>query len=320
MSWFSNLFTNETVAIAASTNNSTATEPYAAVREKISNGKVAEQINILRNLLITLPISESNRLKYARQAMTSNNYYGRSRSWPHRQKMNDLLSLLSESISDIDVERSDMKTLFRIIDLCNMTLPMMIRELEIKIGQKNWSDELVSLENMAKAIDKMLAEIAVLPTRRSILNLDTPSGTEKAKGFPDISPYKENEELYTSLENLEKDWDKASELPLSAEDDYVIERVGNSYLPDALLLFDRFSTRTGSGNNQKALSIVKEQVSLIHQQVLFVLEQHEEDSFDLMETHTEFLKMKNARMGVPKSEDKEKLNLSKGSERSEPAS
>lgn len=318
MSWFSNLFTNEAVSFAVSDQRATTLEPYSAVREKISKGSVREQISIIKNLILTLPISNKDRTKYLRSGISGNSYYGKSRSWPHREKLNGLLLLLSTSIEDIDVERSDMKTLFHIIDLCNTTLPTMARELEIKIGQKNWLDEPRILDEMVSAVNKMLAEIAVLPTRRSILNLDVSPNNQKSKEFPDISSYKHNEELYASLENLEKDWDKASELPLSAEDDYVIERVGNSYLPDALLLFDRFSTRTGSANNQKALSIVKEQVQLIHQQVLFVLEQHEEDSFDLMETHTEFLKMKNARMGVKEVNGNDGLKLDKESSESTP--
>lgn len=316
MSWFSNLFTNEAVSFAVSDQRTNTLEPYSAVREKISKGSVREQINIIKNLILTLPISNKDRTRYLRSGISGSSYYGKSRSWPHREKLNGLLLLLSTSIEDIDVERSDMKTLFHIIDLCNTILPTMARELEIKIGQKNWYDETKILDDMVIAVNNMLAEITLLPTRRSILNLDTPSNTQKSKEFPDISSYKHNEELYALLENLEKDWDKASELPLSAEDDYVIERVGNSYLPDALLLFDRFSTRTGSANNQKALSIVKEQIQLIHQQVLFVLEQHEEDSFDLMETHTEFLKMKNARMGVQDVDDTKRLSL--GKESSEP--
>lgn len=311
MSWFSNLFTNEAVSLAVSEQGTATLEPYSAVRGKISNGSVGTQISIIKNLILSLPISNKDRTKYLRNGISSSGSYGKTRSWPHRQKLNDLLYLLATSIGDIDVQRSDMKTLFRLIDLCNVTLPAMARELEIKIGQKNWYDETKILDDMVTAVNNMLAEITLLPTRRSILNLDTPSNNPKSKEFPDITFYKENEELYPSLEKLEKDWDKASELPLSAEDDYVIERIGNSYLPDALLLFDRFSTRTGSTNNQKALAIVKEQVNLIHQQVLFVLEQHEEDSFDLMETHTEFLKMKNSRMGLDEKIANEGMQLEK---------
>jgi hypothetical protein len=313
MSWFSNLFSNEVVSLAVSDQGLAKPEPYDMVRAKINSGAVSQQISIISNLVMGLPISNKDRTKYLRSGISVTTSYGKGRSWPHREKLTNLLSLLSTSIADIDVQRSDMKTLFHLIDLCNSTLPAMSRDLEIKIGQKDWSEEYRILADMATAISTMLDEIATLPTRRSILNLEIVSNNPKTKDFPNIDDYKENEELYSSLEKLKQDWDKASELPLSAEDDYVVERVGNSYLPDALLLFDRFSNRTGSANNQKALSIVKEQVKLIHQQVLFVLEQHEEDSFDLMETHTEFLKMKNSRMGLNESIEDTGLQLEKDS-------
>lgn len=313
MSWFSNLFSNEVVSIAVSDQGSAKPEPYDTVRAKIASGAVSQQISIISSLIMGLTISSKDRTKYLRSGISVTSHYGKVRSWPHREKLASLLTLLSTSIMDIDVQRSDMKTLFRLIDLCNSTLPSMSRDLEIKIGQKDWSDESRIIADMVTAINTMLTEIATLPTRRSILNLETVSNNPTAKGFPDIEEYRSNEELHSSLVELEKDWDKAAALPLSAEDDYVIERVGNSYLPDALLLFDRFSNRTGSANNQKALAIVKEQVQLIHQQVLFVLEQHEEDSFDLMETHTEFLKMKNSRLGLEEKIEDKGLQLEKDS-------
>ena len=310
MSWFSNLFSNEVVALAVSDQGSAKPEPYDAVRAKIVNGSVARQITIIKNLLIVLPISNKDRTRYSRTAGTSP-YSGKTRSWPHRMNVDSLLNLLATSLEQIDVSRSDMKTLFHVIDLCNSKLPAMFRELELQVGQQDWNNEYSILKQMEADLKRILVEISLLPTTRSILNLEISRETSQQKGFPNIDSYKGNEELYLALEVLEKDWDKASALPLSAEDDYVIERVGNSYLPDALLLFDRFSNRTGSTNNKKALSIVKEQVQLIHQQVLFVLEQHEEDSFDLMETHTEFLKMKNSRIGIPEGNGDNVLQLEK---------
>lgn len=309
MSWFSNLFSNEVVSLAVSDQGVVKPEPYDAVRAKITNGGVTRQIEIINQLLIVLPISSKDRTKYLRSGEL--NYYGKASAFPHRKNVSDRLNLLARSLGVVDVQRSDMKTLFHVIDLCNSKLPAMLRELEIQIGQKDFSNESSILAEMTSALINILDEVAALPTTRSILNLETLHTVPDSKEFPDITSYKANDELYVALEILEKDWDKAAALPLSAEDDYVIERVGNSYLPDALLLFDRFSNRTGSTNSEKAISIVKEQVKLIHQQVLFVLEQHEEDSFDLMETHTEFLKMKNSRIGIPDVLEDKALQLGK---------
>jgi hypothetical protein len=308
MSWFSNLFSNEAVSLAISEQGTVKPEPYDVIRTKIVSGAVSQQIAIIRNLLLKLPASQTIRVRYI-SGDRNPSMYGVNNPWPHRQNIHDRLNLLSTTLHQIDVARADMKTLFRIIDLCNETLPSMFRELEIRVGQKDWSTENTSLKRMEQAIDNMLKEIAVLPTHRSILNIEVPANKSSNKTFPDLENYKDNNELYLVLEALKQDWEKASSLPLSAEDDYVIERVGNSYLPDALLLFDRFSHRTGSTNSGKALAIVKEQVGLIHQQVLFVLEQHEEDSFNLMETHTEFLKMKNSRIGIPEDKESKRLQL-----------
>jgi hypothetical protein len=299
MGWFSNLFTNEVVSLAIADEGTPKLEPYAAVRTKITSGVVAQQINIIRSLILNLPVSEAVRQKHL--GYSSSNYYGDHRAWPHRDKLCKLLRLLSTSLVEVDVARSDMRTLLHVINLCNETLPATFRELELRVGQGDWTTENQTLRKMEKDITGMLAEIAVLPTKRSILNLEAIDNNPQNKDFPNLETYRSNEELYASLKALQEDWDKAAALPLSAEDDYVIERVGNSYLPDALLLFDRFCHRTGSTNSGKAITIVKEQVSLIHQQVMFVLEQHEEDSFDLMETHTEFLKMKNSSIGIVKN-------------------
>lgn len=307
MGWFSNLFTNEAVSLAIANQGVSKPAPYDVVRTKIAAGDVAQQIAIIRNLILSLPVSHSVRVKHL--GNSSSNYYGPHRAWPHREKVTNLLKLLTVSLPDIDLNRSDLKTLFRVIDLCNETLPSMFRELEIRVGQNDWSTEIQALKAMEKSIEGLLAEIALLPTKRSILNIEIIDTNPADKEFPNLESYKDNVELYASLQALQKDWEKAATLPLSAEDDFVIERVGNSYLPDALLLFDRFSHRTGSTSSGKAASIVKEQVELIHQQVLFVLEQHEEDSFDLMETHTEFLKMKNSRIGISDVMDSKGIQL-----------
>lgn len=313
MGWFSNLFTNEAVSLAITDQGRSGTatpEPYSAVRTKLTSGLVTQQIMIIRDLIVRLPVSSSERYKHTSGGKASYNYYGTERPWPHRADAYTLMTLLSKSLKEIDVERSDMKTLLRVIDLCNVKLPAKFRELEIQVGQNNWTTERKMLTEMETALKDMLAEVVLLPTTRSILNLEEVTNNNPAsKSFPVIESYKDNTELYDALVSLKTSWDKAAELPLSAEDDYVIERVGNSYLPDALLLFDRFCRRTGAESSGKALAIVKEQVELIHQQVAFVLEQHEEDSFSLMETHTEFLKMKNSHIGVNENKDSKRLEL-----------
>lgn len=317
MGWFSNLFNNEAIALAvfeeheSQAPSSNRPEPYEVVRKKITAGEVTRQLYILQELLKSLPVSYETRHRYLENGTRNPNRYGIELQWPHREKLSSLLNLLKNALKDVDVKRADMKTLLRVIDFCNETVPSKLRKLEIQIGSKDWVEEAGILKSLEKDAHLILNEVALLPTSRSILNIDSPTADPTAKDFPNISMYKEQEELYAALESLEADWDKAAKLSLSAEDDYVIERVGNSYLPDALLLFDRFRHRTASTNSGKALSMVKEQVELIHQQVLFVLEQNEEDSFDLMETHTEFLKMKNSRMG---STGDKGLNLRKKDE------
>lgn len=321
MSWFSNLFTNEAVTRAVMDqqgNGPRVIEPYDSVRRMIYDGSVQSQISVLLNLVLKLPTSPKNKSAAMRRARERGLYthkHGIESYWPHREKLAQLLRTLSSVLTDVDVNRADLKTLLRVIDLCNDTLPSTLREMEIKLAKNDWDTEANFIVSMEIRIATMLDEISLLPTTRSILNVVVSESENQVKAFPEINTYSSTGGLYEALTSLQTDWNKAVGLPLSAEDDYVIERVGNSYLPDALLLFDRFRHRTGSENNQKAMKMVVEQVELIHQQVLFVIEQHEEDSFDLMETHTEFLKMKNSRMGA--SLESKGLSLDKLSKASE---
>ena len=114
-------------------------EPYDMVRAKIASGAVSQQISIISNLIMGLPISNKDRTKYLRSGISVTTSLWQGSFMASSGKAGKPTQLtVHEHNADIDVQRSDMKTLFHLIDLCNSTLPSMSRDLEIKIGQKDW--------------------------------------------------------------------------------------------------------------------------------------------------------------------------------------
>lgn len=307
MNWLSNLFSNDIVkrAILEDTIlqkvNTGEGETYKGIKGQISDNSVERQIFALRGFMMSIPASPNHRRNH------SNPNYGKSMQWPHRLTVSTHLQLLNTKIKEIDLDRADMKVLMKIIDTCNTTIPQVLTKIDLEAKLNSWDDERKNLIFIQTTIEKLLYEIQSLPSKLSKLNIDSIDESTGEKTFPPIEAYKSVPTLYEQLQALKTDWDKAVELPLVIEDDYVIERVGTSYLPDALLLFERFSVRVGE-KNDKALKIVLEQVAIIHEQVLFVIEQHQEDSFDLMEAHTEFLKSKSRNLGMTSKNEVLSLN------------
>lgn len=313
MGWFFNLFSysgsaDTSVELAVSPRRK---DSNAELREFFAKDKVAAQIDVLIDLVNAFPAKPYHR------SNTRKNING---IWPHRLPVNNQLLALKAAVRPtvIDIERSDAKILSDTLILCNETIPQKLRELEVQILQESWYGEEKTYVTIRNLISSELTKIATLPTKRSTLRTEGNEPTPEADAetsedvtFPDITSYSNHVELHQSLVELKKDWETASDLPLDSEDSYIIEMVGRSYLPDALVLFDQFCKRTKAATNPKALAILTDQIKLIHQQVQLVLSQNEEDSLTAMQTHTEFLRMKNNQAGI--SNDKT-LHLQKSSD------
>ena len=320
MGWFSNLFKlsseKESAASAVTPNQANETKvllstalPYSHIRNQFINGDVAKQIEALRKVIFELPAKNNGTNVYAKTKKL-----GRDPApWGNRYYANKYLIALRQALHpDIfDGQRAEVKELIKIIHFVNETLPAKVRDMEVGILKGSWEKENSIIQDISLSTAEVLEIIAKLPTKRSSLTLEEPTEQIADKRFPNLDEYKSDETLYNALKSLEDDWVLACSLSLSSEDEYVIERVGNAYLPDALLLFDRFQRRGNDSAHSKAKDILKEQVELIHHQVKFVIEQNDEDNLNEMETHTAFLRMKNngsqisEGLKIDKSSDKE---------------
>lgn len=321
MGWFFNLFSyNDADSASASEARGVTSaaksnkDASSSVRKFFKEDRVATQVQLMINMVMGFPAKPYHR------SSTRKNSQG---IWPHRIYIINQLQALKSAVhpSVIDTERADPKILLEVLKLCNDTIPLKLRELELLIMQENWNTEDRTYHALKGLIADEMLKIAQLPTKRSTLHLESQptqvvisEPEQDAIAFPDIEPYSNHSELHQSLSELKKDWESASGLPLDSEDSYIIEMVGSSYLPDALTLFNQFCKRTKAETNPKALAILTDQIKLIHQQVQLVLSQNEEDHLTAMQTHTEFLRMKNNQAGIS---DGQALQLQKLSETSE---
>jgi hypothetical protein len=307
--WWNGQNGSSTPAISA-TEKSVSTskkvsEMTTAIRAQFKSGVVSDAAYQLRRDLIKLPVNPETRRRHAPSSAVSRFEI----PYPHRKKAADRLSLLATELRKIDIDRADLAPLTRIRSTLNETIPKKLREMELLFPVEGWEDEAIMLEDIQDLAEELLSVVGALPSHMSKLHIgqpgtmmeEEPAETEQnreAASFPDISTYNEDEELFTALTELKDDWKTASTIPLSTEDEFTIDQVASSYLPDALQFHTTFRLRTGPLAKERARELLLEQVQLIHKQVTFVLEQHTDESFSKMEAHTSFLKAKVEGLGA----------------------
>jgi hypothetical protein len=273
-----------------------------SIRQHFTNGTVYMAIDNLRNSYIRLPINPQI-LRDTRESVAVNSYRNYTTPYPHRKKTADMFSFLRQKLTTVDFERAMLSNLDTIILTLNERVPKHLSEMETELRLEGFADEAYYDEDLRELLEQAITAATKLPSRLSILHVDSVQGTaqegpEALVSFPDISSYKDQENLSEELTALKQDWENAHELPLSVEDSFTIEQVVTSYLPEALSLFERFRRRTGDVGVNKAQGLLLEQVKLIRKQVSFVLEQHSDDSLNMMEAHMSFLKAKNEQLGL----------------------
>jgi hypothetical protein len=297
--WWKTKQTNELATHALEMADAVQKLPVViTVADKFRKGQVDNSIYELRRAFMQLPISPTTRQRYA----SNRTYISFQAPYPHRRKTVSLFDFLIKKLQTVDFVRADSRALMRIVDILNEEIPRKIRDAETEYTLEGWSNEEKNNKDVDDAIERAIAEATALPSTLSGLHAEVQdeAGNILASdiAFPDISMYSELEELSAELEALKLDWEHAHSLPMETEDEFTIEQVALSYLPDALVLFERFRRRTKDETNHRAKDLLLEQVKLIRKQVTFVLEQHTEDSFSQMEAHMNFLKAKNDQLGL----------------------
>ena len=302
MGWFSFKNKNDDKSNTEAVSEPVATFHYTdeQVREQIRSGQASEQLRSFERILLTFPSPYEYR-RHAKQFWPQQySEFGVTRHWPKNQSLANTLLSFADAISDIDVDRSRASNLLAVTKICNEAIPRIFRKQELKNSQGYTYTEKFE-EELKPVINELGKHLEYLPTHRSTLGVKVTNGNIVSKLFPTIDNYADNKELYELLTAIKQDWLRANELPLNPEDEHLIEQIGASYLKDSLRLYDQFCRRTGTQNG-KALVILTEQLTLIHQQILFVLEQNAQNAMNTMESHTEFLKAKNLKLGTTKSE------------------
>lgn len=270
----------------------------ATIADKFKSREVDAAIGMLRTAVIHLPVEPEMRRRYGNA-----NYSSWRQPYPCRQKACQRFSFLARKLLTVDYNRADSRSLLFIIDILNEKAPKLIRNMETEFTLEGWVSEVWMLAELTNLIETAITEATKMPSTLSTLHAEIPNAEgELSITFSDISQYIGDEILTAALTKLQGDWEMAYALPLEAEDEFTIEQIVLSYLPDALTLYERFRRRTGALASEKAKALLLEQLQLIHKQVQFVLEQHTDDSFSMMEAHTNFLKAKNAQLGIQHQE------------------
>lgn len=115
------------------------------------------------------------------------------------------------------------------------------------------------------------------------------TGTSAANVFPKIQT--SNKELNTTLLHLEDLWVEASSKKNSIEDEYILEEIAHSYLPDAAKLYSTFKLAKPEYQQQAEL-IILEQIKLLETRIQAILDSSFEAALLALSTQTEFLKTK----------------------------
>jgi len=273
-----------------------------SIRQHFTEGTVYTAIDNLRNTYLRLPVSKQVRLNTAK-SVAVNAYRDYTLPYPHRKKTAGMFRFLSTKLATVDYDRALISQLDTIIMVLNERIPKHLSEMETEFLLEGFGDEDYYDEDLQSFLEQAITAATKLPSKLSILHTDNIQGkpveaSETHVVFPDISSYLDQENLSEELTALKQDWENAHELPLGVEDSFTIEQVAISYLPEALGLFERFRRRAGDTSVHKAQELLLEQVKLIRKQVSFVLEQHSDDSMNMMEAHMSFLKAKNEQLGL----------------------
>lgn len=111
-----------------------------------------------------------------------------------------------------------------------------------------------------------------------------------------------DEELKTSVRRLENLWSQARAKSNSEEDEYFLDEVVKTYLPDAWKLYQAFQYSPAEARHE-AGQMLAEQLQLIESQIVTILKSHLSHDLSEMKLHTEFLKARTLSQSSSMSEE-----------------
>jgi hypothetical protein len=138
--------------------------------------------------------------------------------------------------------------------------------------------------NLLKSLAAMrTSQIGIIPTAASKLE------TLNTSNFPQYNVT--DTAIAESLTRIGKLWTQASEKKNTIEDEYFLEQVVSSYLPEAYRLYNTFQLAP-TELRLPAATIFIEQLELIERHLVHILRAYMEQNLVAMQNHMDFLKQK----------------------------
>lgn len=95
--------------------------------------------------------------------------------------------------------------------------------------------------------------------------------------------------LRLAMVSLQRSWDRASKMNLSAEDRFFVDQVAGQYFPDAWSMLQSFTSSNGDLVSE-AEALFLEQLNLMQKRLDAIGNQEQKQSLQQMEAHTSFLR------------------------------
>jgi hypothetical protein len=189
---------------------------------------------------------------------------------------------------------SDMDAI-TMFDLVNVTIPLIIQSYQSISAE--WGPYYAvtyrgDCKEKLEVVYKRLSNVNVNQNQAKALAV-TQEVTEEQELDQTFPTYKgiSQPEITKALIALEILWLQASHKNTSIEDEFFVEQVVASYVPDALNMYKSFQFAP-EASKTKALALLLEQFKLIETHLTRIVNTQMEQSLSAMKSHTEFLRVK----------------------------
>lgn len=145
-------------------------------------------------------------------------------------------------------------------------------------------------ENWTPFLKKAYAQLGLIKERQAAISFQAsiPKVTFKVP----FSVSESKGKLRLAMASLQKSWDRASKMNLSAEDRFFVDQVAGQYFPDAWSMLESFTSSVSSSSDlvSEAEALFLEQLSLMQKRLDVIGNQEQKQSLHQMEAHVSFLR------------------------------
>jgi hypothetical protein len=203
----------------------------------------------------------------------------------------DSFAQIRKTFFEIDKSLLNEYQVVSLYEILSKTTPQIINQFQSSAIASSiyvaWSypgEAKQSFANLFKSLAAMrTSQIGITPTSTSELK------TLNASNFPQYNVT--DTAIADSLTRIGKLWTQASEKKNTIEDEYFLEQVVSSYLPEAYRLYNTFQLAP-TELRVPAATIFIEQLELIERHLVHILRTYMEQNLVAMQNHMDFLKQK----------------------------